>query len=100
MSAWRGYSQNGTEVYWLKDLLPNMQGTEDIRVTLINHQTGFLEDAADMDFEDHSKRLLEDIKNVRKAHSSECRPIIFIAHSFGGLLLKQVSSTRLASEGC
>ncbi|KAE8419575.1 hypothetical protein BDV36DRAFT_134697 [Aspergillus pseudocaelatus] len=90
-SAWRGYSQNGTEVYWLRDLLPNVDGMGEARVTMINHQTSYLEDAAVMEFEDHAKRLLDDIERVRQTRELRCRPIIFIAHSFGGLLLKQVT---------
>ncbi|KAE8139194.1 hypothetical protein BDV38DRAFT_54715 [Aspergillus pseudotamarii] len=90
-SAWRGYSPNGTELYWLRDLLPNVDGMGEARVTMINHQTSYLEDAAVMEFEDHAKRLLDDIERVRQTHELRCRPIIFIAHSFGGLLLKQVT---------
>lgn len=90
-SAWRGYSQNGTEVYWLRNLLPSVDGMGEARVTMINHQTSYLEDAAVMGFEDHAKRLLDDIERVRQAHKLRCRTIIFIAYSFAGLLLKQVT---------
>lgn len=88
-STWNN-SKNGTNVCWLKDLLPKVPGLTNIKVTMVNHQSHWSEDAANMQFEDHARTLLDEIERVRHDEGAECRPIVFIAHSFGGLLLKQV----------
>ncbi|KAI9933199.1 hypothetical protein MW887_007671 [Aspergillus wentii] len=88
-STWTN-SQNGTNVSWLKDLLPKVPGLTNIKVTMVNHQSHWSEDAANMQFEDHARTLLDEIERVRHDEGAECRPIIFIAHSFGGLLLEQL----------
>ena len=44
---------------------------------------------------DHSKRLLNDLSRVRfESHEIE-RPLIFIAHSLGGLIVKDVCTLSL-----
>ncbi|KAH6722574.1 hypothetical protein BKA61DRAFT_667311 [Leptodontidium sp. MPI-SDFR-AT-0119] len=84
-SAWTYRGANGTSVRWLKDLLPYRKGFGDIRVTMLNHQTRWDSHSAAMSFEDHAAKLLDDVEDIHKPGV----PIIFISHSFGGLLLKK-----------
>ncbi|KAF5676590.1 nb-arc domain-containing protein [Fusarium heterosporum] len=85
-SAWT-YNLNETKVRWLSELLPQTRGFRDARVVMINHQTRWDSNAASMDLNGHASELLEHIKSQHKMKPD--RPIIFIAHSFGGLLLKK-----------
>ncbi|KAF2968338.1 hypothetical protein GQX73_g5221 [Xylaria multiplex] len=85
-SAWT-YRLNETKVRWLSELLPQTIGFQDARIIKVNHQTRWDSNAAHMEFNDHASGLLEHIESQHKDNPH--RPIIFIAHSFGGLLLKK-----------
>ncbi|KAK0731491.1 hypothetical protein B0H67DRAFT_75263 [Lasiosphaeris hirsuta] len=82
----RRYTGNGAEVYWLRDLLPQEEGLENIRIIMINHQTRWDSHSPEDDFDVFAKMMLDDIEHLHHKH----RPIVFIAHSFGGLLLRRV----------
>ncbi|KAI1131405.1 hypothetical protein F5Y10DRAFT_233599 [Nemania abortiva] len=83
-SAWRHHG-NETDVHWLEDILPKQAGLEQIRVTTLNHQTRWDSHVPDIGFSAHAQKMLNEIKRINQRK----RPIVFIAHSFGGLLLKQ-----------
>jgi hypothetical protein len=85
-SAW-AYKTNDTKVSWLSDLLPKVDGLQDIRVVTVNHQIRLDSNTAHMGLQYHAFELLESIQRLHKANPD--RPIIFIAHDFGGLLLKK-----------
>ena len=42
---------------------------------------------------DHGKELVFDLDGARRESNSHQRPIIFIAHSLGGIVVKNVSPT-------
>ncbi|KAI9760767.1 MAG: hypothetical protein M1840_002213 [Geoglossum simile] len=88
-SAWT-YRNDTTEVHWLKEILPKTEGLENIRVAVVNHQTRWDANTANMKFENHAVLILDEIESLRMAWLK--RPIIFIAHSFGRLLIKMRSS--------
>lgn len=83
--AWR-YVSNETQVSWLQDLLPQQDGLENLKITMINHQTRWDSHSPQVDFDLTAKMMLDDIEHLH----DKGRPIVFIAHSFGGLLLKRV----------
>ena len=64
-SAWTA-RRNGTEVRWLRDLLPRVEGVGHMRVAMVNHQTRWDANTANMRFEDHAAMILEDIENMRE----------------------------------
>ncbi|KAI0844594.1 hypothetical protein F5Y00DRAFT_273920 [Daldinia vernicosa] len=86
-SAWTYRMDNGSDIFWLRDLLPTFEGFQNIRVAKVNHQTRWDSNAADMRLQEHASELLDHIHSLHRANPK--RPIIFIAHSFGGILLKK-----------
>lgn len=79
------------------------------RVMLYGYNSNAAFDAAKMGLEDHANTLLDLLNIERKArlgvaitlkgnidvvmqHGQDKRPIIFVGHSLGGLVIKQVST--------
>jgi pimeloyl-ACP methyl ester carboxylesterase len=75
------------DIFAIHGLGSNPDSAWAYRVVLVNHQTRWDANSADMGLYEHASDLLNHIENLRKHNPS--RPIIFIAHSFGGILLKK-----------
>ncbi|KAJ8109396.1 hypothetical protein OPT61_g7492 [Boeremia exigua] len=88
--SWRGKS-SGT--MWLRDILSkNMPQcrtmTYGYNSKLSQHGFG--------NIVDYSRKFLDEIRDIRSTDKSIHRPIIFVAHSFGGIILAQslISASR------
>ncbi|KAH8769342.1 hypothetical protein BGZ57DRAFT_929661 [Hyaloscypha finlandica] len=73
-------------VLWLRDLLPHEDALKRMKIIQVNHQTRWDANVSDVAFEDHARAVLQVMETV---HRDIGRPIIFVAHSFGGLLLEK-----------
>lgn len=89
-AAWQATGPHGSEVNWLKDFIPRV--CTDARVMSYGYdsQTVFTQSVATI--RDQALAFLNAILDVRTDPSSSKRPIIFIAHSLGGIIMKQVSN--------
>ncbi|KAK9800153.1 hypothetical protein SCARD494_01946 [Seiridium cardinale] len=82
-----------TETYWPRDFVP--AGVPDARVrvltfgydTKIRHVLGA--QGSENSVYDHAKELLQSLDDYRIDPDSRKRPIIFIAHSLGGIVIKE-----------
>jgi hypothetical protein len=79
-SAWT-YRNDTTEVRWLKDILPEIEGLESTRVVMVNHQTRWDANTANMKFEDHAAMILGDIESLRMVCVFSVCPIATAAKS-------------------
>lgn len=77
--------ENGT--FWPKELLPKL--LPNARILLFAYNSSILSNASNIPVAGHAQSLLNDIKNKRLEEKEIHRPLIFIAHSLGGLLVKQ-----------
>jgi hypothetical protein len=76
---------NGT--FWLYDFLPLDLPRARIMSFGYNAETAFSQSVADIS--DVADSLLSRLENVRQPHEHN-RPIIFISHSLGGIIVKKV----------
>lgn len=78
-----------TDVNWLQDLLPSKLRSDDVscRVMVFNHDSRWIRRARIQRLSHISNRMLDSLHNKR---GNSHRPLIFVAHSFGGNLVEQV----------
>ncbi|KAH8665485.1 hypothetical protein BGZ61DRAFT_366836 [Ilyonectria robusta] len=85
LGSWK--SPNSDDV-WLRDFLP--KDVPNIRVLLYGYDTTLPGSLSKQSIEDLGGALLEQIIAYRASDGTSHRPIIFIGHSLGGLLIKEV----------
>ncbi|KAL8907863.1 MAG: hypothetical protein Q9171_005688 [Xanthocarpia ochracea] len=83
MGSWKSPDNNDL---WLRDYLPD--DVRNIRVLLYGYDTSILGNDSKDSIENLGSRFLESIKAFR-AENADRRPIVFIGHSLGGLLIKE-----------
>ncbi|KAJ9133696.1 Vegetative incompatibility protein HET-E-1 [Pleurostoma richardsiae] len=92
--SWK--SQNNDDI-WLCDYLP--KDIPEIRVLLYGYDTRLQNNLSKQSIEDLGVDFLESLVAFR-AHDGTCRrPIIFIGHSLGGLLIKEALVHSLKQTG-
>ncbi|KAL8741601.1 MAG: hypothetical protein Q9190_005811 [Brigantiaea leucoxantha] len=77
--------ENGT--FWPETLLPELLPSA--RILLFAYNSSVLNNASNVPVAGHAQSLLNDVKNRRLKEREIHRPLIFVAHSLGGLLVKQ-----------
>lgn len=90
--------ENGT--FWPESLLPELLPTA--RILLFAYNSSILRNASNVPVAGHAQSLLNDVHNKRLEAKETHRPLIFIAHSLGGLLVKQalIEAQLNAKYGC
>ncbi|KND92361.1 Vegetative incompatibility protein HET-E-1 [Tolypocladium ophioglossoides CBS 100239] len=84
LGSWK--SPNGDDV-WIRDFLP--KDLPNIRVLLYGYDTTLPGSLSKQSIEDLGDALLEQIIAFRQNDDTSLRPVIFIGHSLGGLLIKE-----------
>ncbi|KAL8294757.1 hypothetical protein RB600_000626 [Gaeumannomyces tritici] len=84
LGSWK--SPNSDDV-WLRDFLP--KDVPNIRVLLYGYDTTLTDNRLKQSIEDLGATFLEQVIAFRARDGTSRRPIIFIGHSLGGLLIKE-----------
>jgi len=78
-------------ILWLRDLLPEQVPQARILTYGYDAYTRGRDQLADESVHDLAKDLVSSLATERRISDTERRPIIFVAHSLGGIVLKSVS---------
>ncbi|OCK74812.1 hypothetical protein K432DRAFT_309928 [Lepidopterella palustris CBS 459.81] len=82
------WKERGGPFMWLRDALArNPQGA---RVLLYGYDTGLVHSESFQDIDDIGNNLSFGIRQIRSPQPVRGKPIVFIAHSLGGLVVKEV----------
>lgn len=76
---------------WLRDFLP--EDLPNARILTYGYDTKLVGSLSNARISEYAKQFLESIEDARD--SAPDRPIIFIGHSLGGLLIKEVRMSNL-----
>ena len=74
---------------WLRDFLPAK--FPNVRVMSYGYDAAFALSSSVSDIETAAASLLDYLDGARKNEQEKQRPIIFVAHSLGGIIVKRVS---------
>ena len=87
-------SESGSsDVFWPQDLLP--KDLPDCRIITWGHNVNLnlaRTDTSTATVFSHAKTLLSDVADARMSAEEKVRPLIFVAHSLGGIVVKDVSN--------
>ncbi|KAI9808253.1 MAG: hypothetical protein M1825_004710 [Sarcosagium campestre] len=76
-----------SKAFWLKDFLPKQ--IPDARVMTFGYNAAAAFEQSTAEVIDHAKSLLTSLVDKREESEEVHRPLIFVAHSLGGIVVKQ-----------
>lgn len=91
-SLHRGNAINNRGVFWIQDILPDL--IDNIRIFTFGydvdvvHFNPFTRGAGQASVYQHAKTLLNDLADARTNEVETKRPLIFVVHSLGGIVVK------------
>jgi hypothetical protein len=76
---------------WLQDLLPSKLPRA--RIMTFGYNADVVNNFSTFGIRDHARKLLSLLRNKRDTEDTSDRPIVFICHSLGGIVVKQALRT-------
>ncbi|KAF2793083.1 hypothetical protein K505DRAFT_325724, partial [Melanomma pulvis-pyrius CBS 109.77] len=89
---WSTWSEGNT--MWLQDLLPSKLTSA--RIMTFGYNADVVGNFSTLQVRDHSRKLLSLLRDKRSSEAETIRPIVFLCHSLGGIIVKQ--ALRIATN--
>ncbi|KAI5785472.1 hypothetical protein FPQ18DRAFT_87842 [Pyronema domesticum] len=74
---------------WLRDFLPRDKALQNTRILLFGYRSDLKDNSSRDSIQEYSRRFLIQLQHCRSEIQEKRRPIIFICHCFGGLVVKK-----------
>ncbi|KAI5842099.1 hypothetical protein DFP73DRAFT_554359 [Morchella snyderi] len=90
--AFGSWKARGEHTMWVRDFLAKdleYKHPGKVRVLTYGYDTKLLESSSTAGVAEFACSLLDAVKNARRSSEEQRRPIIFVAHSLGGLVVKK-----------
>ncbi|KAF5659795.1 hypothetical protein FCIRC_12351 [Fusarium circinatum] len=82
---------------WLRDLLPEHQNFENSRIMTFGYDSDLTDKSNVMVLENWAETLLVSLNQVRTEDKEQKRPLLFVSHSLGGLVVRKCAIVFLAT---
>jgi hypothetical protein len=89
------WTDKSTGLNWLRDEQCLQKDIQNARVLSFGYNSKSYFSRSTSDVRDFASELLAAIKTSRRSHVEQRRPIIFLCHSLGGLVFKQVYAKNI-----
>lgn len=96
--TWTATPPMGKPKNWLEDFLPEQ--ISNARIMSYGYNSAFQFSKSVADIGTFAEQLLHSLIAKRRSQSERKRPVIFICHSFGGLVFKQVLYCDFYNHDC
>ncbi|KAF5606142.1 uncharacterized protein FSUBG_6256 [Fusarium subglutinans] len=74
---------------WLRDLLPEHPNFENSRIMTFGYDSDLTDRSTVMELENWADTLLRSLNEVRTGDEEKARPLLFVSHSLGGLVVRK-----------
>ncbi|KAK2803364.1 hypothetical protein FQN50_007023 [Emmonsiellopsis sp. PD_5] len=99
--TWAAKDRNGNDILWPRDLLSTHSQIPNSRIIFFGYDAdvvNFWTEAGQNRVSDHARSLAQDLGTLRMRTNTMGRPIIFVAHSMGGIVVQEALTKSHASS--
>ncbi|CVK85068.1 uncharacterized protein FMAN_01986 [Fusarium mangiferae] len=85
---------------WLRDFLPQHQNFKNSRVMTFGYDSDLTDRRTVMTLESWAETLLQSLNEVRTGEKEKERPLLFVSHSLGGLVVRKAMARLHLNPSC
>ncbi|KAH7493324.1 hypothetical protein FOMA001_g2044 [Fusarium oxysporum f. sp. matthiolae] len=85
---------------WLRDFLPEHESFKNSRVMTFGYDSDLTDRSTVMELENWAETLLQSLNEVRTSEKEKERPLLFVSHSLGGLVVRKAMARLHLTPNC
>ncbi|TVY69839.1 Protein SERAC1 [Fusarium oxysporum f. sp. cubense] len=85
---------------WLRDFLPEHENFKNSRVMTFGYDSDLTDRSTVMELENWAETLLQSLDEVRTGKKEKERPLLFVSHSLGGLVVRKAMARLYPTPNC